>query len=68
MARSLLHNGIETCSHARLRNLRTCTSPPSPLQVLPPFCFIGDLPIGFTTAAQAWSGLGSFGSAFTPKQ
>ncbi|MED6216053.1 hypothetical protein PIB30_004084 [Stylosanthes scabra] len=36
-ARSLLRDGIVTCSHARLRNLRTCTSPPSPLQVLPPF-------------------------------
>ncbi|MED6195670.1 hypothetical protein PIB30_040168 [Stylosanthes scabra] len=33
----------------------------------PPVCFIGDSPIGFTTAAQAWSGLGSFGSAFTPE-
>ncbi|MED6147685.1 hypothetical protein PIB30_046070 [Stylosanthes scabra] len=30
MTRSLLHDGIGTCSHALLRNLRTCT------QVLPP--------------------------------
>ncbi|MED6217838.1 hypothetical protein PIB30_021315 [Stylosanthes scabra] len=53
MTRSLLPDGMGTCSHALLRNLRTCTSSPSPLQVLPPTCFIGDSPIGFTATAQA---------------
>ncbi|MED6218439.1 hypothetical protein PIB30_026663 [Stylosanthes scabra] len=41
---------------------------PMGTQVLPPACPIEDSAIGFTATAHVWTGLGLFGSAFTPEQ